>query len=86
MTPVLPVLTAIAWVTVGAVIGALGARNFYQRAVISAGRAARGPVCNSCPFVTPEQRDEIRNGLATEAPPPLPALPLLDGSGMHRAV
>lgn len=82
MSNVLPILGFMA---VGAVLGVLGTRAAYRRSVISAGRMARAPVCNSCPFVTPEQREEILTGLAAEAPPSL-ALPKLDGSGLHRPV
>lgn len=85
MNPVLTVLTVIGWATVGAVLGVVGTRMATRRAVVSAGRAARAPVCNSCPFVTPEQRLEIASGNPAEIPPAL-ALPMLDGSGYHRPV
>ena len=82
MSALLPIL---GFVAVGAVLGVLGTRTVYRRSLISAGRAARAPVCNSCPFVTAEQRAEILTGRPTEAPP-VAVLPMLDGSGMHRPV
>lgn len=82
MNTVLPLLGFMA---VGAVLGVLGTRACYRRAIISKGRLARAPVCDSCPFVTAEQREEILSGHRTEAPPPL-SLPMLDGSGFHRPV
>lgn len=78
-------LTICAWLSAGAVVGALVARGVYRRAVISAGRAARAPLCTSCPFVSEEQRSEILSGIPTERPPALP-LTMLDGSGLRRPV
>lgn len=82
MNAVLPIL---GYIVVGAVLGVLGTRAMYARRIITAGRAARGPVCNSCPFVTAEQRAEIYKGQRSEAPPPL-SLPVLEGSGFHPPV
>jgi hypothetical protein len=79
-------LAAFAWVTVGAIVGVMGTRAFYRRTVITAGRMSRAPVCNSCPFVSPEQRAEILTGRPTEAPPPMVGLPMVDGSNLHRSV
>lgn len=79
------VLLILGWVAVGAVLGVLGSRATFRRGVITAGRLARAPVCNSCPFITAAQRHEILTGLRTEAPPALP-LPMLDGSGPHRTL
>lgn len=71
-------LTVLGWIAVGLVAGALLSRRFYQSGVIAAGRGARAPLCDSCPFVNDEQRAEIRNGRPGEAPPlcllPLPVV------------
>jgi hypothetical protein len=77
------VLMAVAWTFVGLVLGVLATRAVYRRSLITAGRFARAPVCNSCPFVSEEQRKEIYQGRPSEVPPTLP-LPMLDGSGLHR--
>lgn len=79
-----PILVALAWLTVGAIGGVLVTRAMYRRNVLNLGRGARAPVCNSCPFVTPEQRTEIAKGRTAELPPAL-SLPILDGSGSHPA-
>lgn len=81
----LVLLTIVAWVGAGIVVGFLGTRAYYRRCLIAAGRDANGPLCNACPFVSDDQRAEILNGRAAESPPGYP-LPVIGGSGPHRPV
>jgi hypothetical protein len=78
-------LTVLGWIAVGLVGGLLLTRHLYLRRIVSVGRAARAPVCTSCPFVSETARHEILHGRASERPPALP-LPMLDGSGFYPPV
>jgi len=55
-------LVCLGYVTAGLVAGVVATRFFDRRHLIRVGRAARAPVCNSCPFVTEHDRAEIEAG------------------------
>lgn len=78
-------MAVVGWAAVGAVVGVLVTRAAYRHHIVTAGRAARAPVCSSCPFVSEDVRAEILKG-NTVVPPSIP-LPMFDlGSGLHKPV